>query len=45
VSTIFFMTIGHVNVQKTIERIQKEISKDKSISPAPIMSIELFIVF
>lgn len=38
------MTVGHVNVKKTIERIQKEISKDKSISPALISSIELLIV-
>ena len=38
------MTVGHVNVKSTIERIQKEISKDKSISPVLISSIELLIV-
>jgi transposase len=38
------MTVGHVNVKSTIERIQKEISKDKSISPFLISSIELLIV-
>ena len=38
------MTVGHVNVKSTIERIQKEISKDKSISPILISSIELLIV-
>lgn len=38
------MTVGHVNVKETIERIQKEISKDKSISPVLISSIELLIV-
>ena len=38
------MTVGHVNVKFTIERIQKEISKDKSISPVLISSIELLIV-
>ena len=38
------MTVRHVNVKETIERIQKEISKDKSISPVLISSIELFIV-
>ncbi len=38
------MTVGHINVKDTIERIQKEISKDKSISPVLISSIELLIV-
>jgi transposase len=38
------MTVGHVNVKETIERIQKEISKDKSISPVLTSSIELLIV-
>ncbi|MCK5883747.1 MAG: IS66 family transposase, partial [Bacteriovoracaceae bacterium] len=38
------MTVGHVNVKETIERIQKEISRDKSISPVLISSIELLIV-
>ncbi len=38
------MTVGHVNVKETIERIQTEISKDKSISPVLISSIELLIV-
>jgi transposase len=38
------MTIGHVNVEETIERIKNEISKDKSISPILISSIELLIV-
>jgi transposase len=38
------MTVGHVNVKETIERIQKEISKDKSISPILISSIELLII-
>ncbi len=38
------MTVGHVNVKETIERIQKEISNDKSISPVLISSIELLIV-
>ena len=38
------MTVGHVNVKETIERIKKEISKDKSISPVLISSIELLIV-
>jgi hypothetical protein len=38
------MNVGHVNVKSTIERIQKEISKDKSISPVLISSIELLIV-
>jgi transposase len=38
------MTVGHINVAKTIERIQKEISSDKSISPVLISSIELLIV-
>ena len=38
------MTVGHVNVKETIEKIQKEISKDKSISPVLISSIELLIV-
>jgi hypothetical protein len=38
------MTVGHINVKSTIERIQKEISKDKSISPILISSIELLIV-
>jgi transposase len=38
------MTVGHVNVKETIERIQKEISNDKSISPILISSIELLIV-
>ena len=38
------MTVGHVNVLETIERIKKEISKDKSISPALVSSIELLIV-
>ena len=38
------MTVGHVNVKSTIERIQNEISKDKSISPALVSSIELLIV-
>jgi hypothetical protein len=37
------MTVGHVNVKQTIERIQKEISKDKSISPILTSSIELLI--
>jgi hypothetical protein len=32
------MTVGHVNVKSTIERIQNEISKDKSISPILISS-------
>ena len=38
------MTVGHVNVKETIERIQNEIKKDKSISPILISSIELLIV-
>lgn len=38
------MTVGHVNVKSTIERIQKELSKDKSISPVLVSSIELLIV-
>ncbi len=38
------MIVGHVNVKSTIERIQKEISKDKTISPVLISSIELLIV-
>ena len=38
------MTVGHVNVKDTIERIQNEISKDKSISPVLVSSIELLIV-
>ncbi len=38
------MTVGHVNVKETIDRIQKEISKDKSISPVLISSIEHLIV-
>ena len=38
------MTVGHVNVKKTIEKIQKEISSDKSISPVLVSSIELLIV-
>ena len=38
------MTVGHVNVKSTIERIQKEISKDKSISPVLVSSIEFLIV-
>ncbi len=33
------MTVGHVNVKETIDRIQKEIFKDKSISPVLISSI------
>lgn len=38
------MTVGHINVAETIERIQKELSKDKSISPVLASSIELLIV-
>ena len=38
------MTVGHVNVKETIEKIQKEISSDKSISPVLVSSIELLIV-
>ncbi len=38
------MTVGHVNVKETIERIKNEIAKDKSISPVLISSIELLIV-
>ena len=38
------MTVGHVNVLETIERIKNEISKDKSISPVLVSSIELLIV-
>jgi len=38
------MTVGHINVKETIERIKKEISSDQSISPALISSIELLIV-
>jgi transposase len=38
------MTVRHVNVSETIERIKKEISQDKSISPVLVSSIELLIV-
>lgn len=38
------MTVGHINVKETIERIQAEIAKDKSISPVLVSSIELLIV-
>ena len=38
------MTVGHINVKETVERIQSEIAKDKSISPVLISSIELLIV-
>ncbi len=38
------MTVGHVDVKKTIERIKNEVSKDKSISPILVSSIELLIV-
>jgi transposase len=41
---MLFMTVGHVNVKSTIEKIQKEISNDKSVSPVLISSIELLIV-
>jgi len=33
------MTVGHINVKETIERIKKEISSDESISPVLISSI------
>jgi transposase len=38
------MTVGHINVADTIERIKDELSKDKSISPILVSSIELLIV-
>ncbi len=38
------MTVGHINVKETIERIQGEIAKDKTISPILVSSIELLIV-
>ncbi len=38
------MTVGHVNVSETIQRIKKEISQDKSISPVLVSSIELLMV-
>ena len=38
------MTVGHVNVKDTIERIQKETSKENLFSPVLISSIELLIV-
>lgn len=38
------MTVGHINVKETIEKIQAELAKDKSISPVLASSIELLIV-
>lgn len=38
------MTIGHVNIKTTIEKIQKELKDNKNISPVLSSSIELLIV-
>ena len=38
------MTVGHINIKTTIERIQKELKDSKNISPVLSSSIELLIV-